>query len=415
MKKIEQKHEKSTFDWHKWKASIYEEPEDILRAFNELNVCGKQITGIDVIGFASQYDVQYAARCAQHNAGIPYEIIDNGEFIYSDQILIPCSIEINEPIIFTFKDGSTFELQAKDNNSLKMSSNQLNNICLNGTNYNNINANMIFNQLIGMTIRSLSVQNFIKEIFDSERQSKSVAEFRRYQFWTSRTSDYGFSITHHRWAWYTLDLRNQKHFMFEGNEIEKIPYAIFIDSFKKKRQILIIEGHDGTSYFWINPVKILSNPDKHGEYIEEHSIEEISIEEDNVSEFLYYFLEKYFHHEIQIRDWNNKCEFEWNLEHNLYTYDAVKNIISEIQEISALFCTDFDNKKLDEIKKRFSPYTFSDDDINTPLVELSNNDKNEIYKENIELVLDFYERFCLRMELMMLHSPQCNLVSFMGP
>ena len=58
-------------------------------------------------------------------------------------------------------------------------------------------------------------------------------------------------------------------------------------------RIEIKEGHDYTSYFWIRPVIITEGKD----YWEDNVIEleeEISIEEDDVRDFLYYFLLKYF-------------------------------------------------------------------------------------------------------------------------
>ena len=58
----------NVFDWHKWNAETYEKPEDIIRAFDALGVCGKRIAGIRIIGFTSK-DAQYAARRAQYEAG----------------------------------------------------------------------------------------------------------------------------------------------------------------------------------------------------------------------------------------------------------------------------------------------------------------------------------------------------------
>ena len=66
---------KNVFDWHKWNAETYEKPEDILRAFDSLNVCGKRIADIRIIGVAS-HDAHFAARQAQYEAGVPYEVID---------------------------------------------------------------------------------------------------------------------------------------------------------------------------------------------------------------------------------------------------------------------------------------------------------------------------------------------------
>ena len=53
----------NVFDWHKWNAETYEKPEDIIRAFESLGVCGKRIAVIRIIGFASN-NAQCAARKA---------------------------------------------------------------------------------------------------------------------------------------------------------------------------------------------------------------------------------------------------------------------------------------------------------------------------------------------------------------
>jgi len=92
------------FDWHKWNAKTYETPKDIIRAFEGLDVCEKRIADIRVIGFAST-NAHYAARKAQYEAGVPYGVIDSGGFAYSEQTLIPCTIALSEPIVFTFQGG----------------------------------------------------------------------------------------------------------------------------------------------------------------------------------------------------------------------------------------------------------------------------------------------------------------------
>ena len=47
--------------------------------------------------------------------------------------------------------------------------------------------------------------------------------------------------------------------------------------------------------------------------------------------------------------------------------------------------------------------------------EKSSQHRDEVIWKNIELVIDFYERFCRRIELMMEHSPEYDFISFMGP
>jgi hypothetical protein len=415
MKGIKTITKKKRFDWHEWQAPTYEEPEDILRALSELDVLGKYIARVDVIGFSSN-PAELSARRAQHNAGIPYSVKDKGEFIYSNQTLVPCSIKIMESVIITFTDGSSLELQAIGNQYLKIIRDKIDKKILNGTNNSNIYANKLFKKLTGAQLKDFNVNTFTRENTHAGNFHKEISQYIIYQFWTWNNNDnLGFSITHHGGAWYSLELRKQNYFTYECNEIEPVKYSSFIKNFKDKRQILIIERHDSSSYFWINPVKITDKANKYGEYVEEHVAEEISIEEENVLEFLYYFLEKYFQPKIQVRDECDNPEFEWYLTHNIYTYDSVTTIISEIREISKLFRADFDNPKLDVVKKQFSPYMLSNSEIRKSLSELSDNEKNEIYRANIDFVLDFYDRFCLRMELMMKHSPQYNLISFMGP
>ncbi len=405
------------FDWHKWNAATYEEPEDIIRAFDALGVCGKKIASIRIIGFAS-HDAHFAARQAQYEAGVPYEVIDSGGFTYSEQTLVSCAINAIEPMVFTFTDESTFELQPRYRNSLRMSASQIPQDIVDGTNHANINANEIFHDLIGAALRSLTVQTFSVENIAGPYFNKDVRLFRRYQFWTGFPGDFGFSITQHGGAWYGIGLRNQKHFSFEGNVIPKIPLGIFNNAIRPVRQVLIAEGHEYSSYFWINPVKILdvASEDDY-DCISEYTVEEISIEEDDVSEFLYYFLEKHFDRQLQVTCLERReiREFEWNLQHNLYTYESIQKIIADIRATANMFRNDFDNSSLSEVKARFNLYTLTNDGSICNVSEETGQCRDEVIRENIGLVLDFYERFCQRMELMMEHAPQYNLISFMGP
>ena len=100
---------KKVFDWHKWNAETYEKPKDIIRAFNSLGVCDKTIDSIRIIGFAS-HNARSAARRAQYEARAHIKLLTAEGFAYAEQTLVPCTIEPIGPMIFTFTDGSTFEL-----------------------------------------------------------------------------------------------------------------------------------------------------------------------------------------------------------------------------------------------------------------------------------------------------------------
>ena len=47
--------------------------------------------------------------------------------------------------------------------------------------------------------------------------------------------------------------------------------------------------------------------------------------------------------------------------------------------------------------------------------KLSEKKKNELYRENVDLAIDFYTRFANRIESMLIEQPDCDLISFAGP
>ena len=180
-------------------------------------------------------------------------------------------------------------------------------------------------------------------------------------------------------------------------------------------QIEIKEGHDYSSYFWFRPVIITEGKD----YWEDNVIEleeEISIEEEDVRDFLYYFLSKYFDKELPcngMRDdgFGNKVDyFEWYLTFNFYTYETMRKMLLEIDEVATLLETDYNNPVLDDIKKGY--YIFSMCSRDDPDY-ISHN--NAAIEKHIHVVIDFYRRFTKRMRQMMDNNPNATIISVMGP
>ena len=104
-----------------------------------------------------------------------------------------------------------------------------------------------------------------------------------------------------------------------------------------KREIGIVDGHDSSSYFWIMPVRVIdySNTNDMDNVAEMRSVE-ISIEEDDVSQYLTPFLYKHYNDELEANkkriehqwaDDDGKEQvsvvsgFEWYLTHNFYTFN----------------------------------------------------------------------------------------------
>ena len=159
-----------------------------------------------------------------------------------------------------------------------------------------------------------------------------------------------------------------------------------------KKEIGIVDGHDSSSYFWIMPVRVIDYKDSASrDCVAKMRSVEISIEENDVGQYLTPFLYKYFDEELKAnKKRRDVTGFEWYLEHNFFTYDSIRNILGDIKDtIEALS------------SGRETEYTQKLKETNT----------------EIELIIDFYHRFIYRMEYMMCVGKEkgFDLISFMGP
>lgn len=200
-----------------------------------------------------------------------------------------------------------------------------------------------------------------------------------------------------------------------------------------KKEIGIVDGHDCTSYFWIQPARIVDFSDTNDiDNVALMNSVEISIEEDDVDQFLTPFLYKHFNDNLEanykrIDEYNSDEEhisytkgFEWYLTHNFYTFDSIKNMLKDIKDTIEALSLGKDNEFTKKLKEKRGSAThlliyaknLSDEDIK----EYNDNRPTEDNTE-IELIIDFYNRFIYRMEYMMRVGEEkgYNLISFMGP
>lgn len=198
---------------------------------------------------------------------------------------------------------------------------------------------------------------------------------------------------------------------------------------------VMTDGHNGGACFWAMPVKITTDHSGNNRNyrIGEHKSEEISIDEDAVEYFLQFFLRKHYNRNLSVKYKKladpeyYKEEFEWNLEHNVYTYDGVRKMLREIRESANLMEKDFHDVSLDKVKENF-PHWLND----IAWASFGDYRKNDEHGERAEwvrgkswescwedadiaAVVDFYRRFCIRMEKMMECSPEFREISFKGP
>ncbi len=193
-------------------------------------------------------------------------------------------------------------------------------------------------------------------------------------------------------------------------QIEELSFRIIgRDIFERK--IEIMDGRYGSSYFGIVPVRIIdyTNTDE-TDNVAEMGSSAISVEEDNVAQYLTPFLYNYFDGELEankrriegygIDDNGNEYEvavngFEWYLTHNFFTFASMEKVLDAILDTVVALSEGRENQFTTELKINRGTSTNTE----------------------VNLVLDFYRRFLYRMEYMMKVGKEkgYDLISVMGP
>ena len=195
-----------------------------------------------------------------------------------------------------------------------------------------------------------------------------------------------------------------------------------------KEEIGIVDGHDSSSYFWIQPVRIIDFSDTNGtDNVAEMKMAEISIEEDDVAQYLTPFLDKYFDNELEANKKrigntgdSNVNGFEWYLTYNFYTYDAIKNMLKDIRGTIDVLSSGRKNEFTDKLKEKRGWATYElifSKNLTAEQIKEYNDNRPKEDDTKAELIIDFYQRFIYRMEYMMKIGEEkgYNLISFMGP
>ena len=189
-----------------------------------------------------------------------------------------------------------------------------------------------------------------------------------------------------------------------------------------KREIGIVDGHDSSSYFWIMPVRVIDYEDAADlDSVAEMRSVEISIEEDDVDQYLTPFLYEYFDEEIEAnKNRKDVSGFEWYLEHNFFTFDQMMHILKDIADTVEALVSGKETEYTKKLKIKRGTATYQ-------LLYAKNLTEEEVaaYNANrpteddteVGLIVDFYQRFLYRMEYMMKVGKEkgYNLISFMGP
>lgn len=321
------------FDRYEWKPQLFQTPEELNAALEQFAVKDKKIKAIHTIGIAHNmqpWAYMQSMRTTLAGVGVSYYDIDSGRYPNIDKTLLPCEVKLCEPVVFVFEDDSTLEIKPNGDGGLFMSANRISSSVKDGLNHSNVDSEVLFKRVIGSSIRGIWTT---KTRTITEYTSSGHGDQDNTDKWKlSMSGDYDLYFCHRWGGWYQFGMTSDNIGCQEG----KIRYAIIKKAANNYRQIPIVEGHDGSSYFWIMPVRHVEVSDDNWYGIEECREQEISIEEDDIGEFLYFFLEKYFDPDYpygQVRDRYCGSGFEWNLEYNIYTYETIREMLDEIEPV----------------------------------------------------------------------------------
>ena len=189
-----------------------------------------------------------------------------------------------------------------------------------------------------------------------------------------------------------------------------------------KREIGIVDGHDSSSYFWIMPVRVIDYEDTADlDSVAEMRSCEISIEEDDVAQYLTPFLYQYFDEELEENKKRKDVSgFEWYLEDNFFTFDSMTQILRDIEDTVDALVSGRETEYTQKLKIKRGTATYQllyAKDLNEEEVAEYNDNRPIEDDTEVALVVDFYQRFLYRMEYMMKVGKEkgYNLISFMGP
>ena len=189
-----------------------------------------------------------------------------------------------------------------------------------------------------------------------------------------------------------------------------------------KKEIGIVDGHDSSSYFWIMPVRVIDYTDTDAlDNVAEMRSIEISIEEDDVDQYLTPFLYKYYDDELEAN--KMRCDargFEWYLTYNFFTFSSISSMLEDIKDTIDALSSGRETEYTVELKRKRGSATHQlvyAKDLSEEQIDAYNANRPKEDDTEIDLIIDFYHRFLYRMEYMMKVGKEkgYDLISFMGP
>ena len=258
-----------------------------------------------------------------------------------------------------------------------------------------------------------------------EEQVKSLLEVaRRHNLWVSGGSDY-----HGENKDVALGTLNSY-----GKVVSEEELTIIAELRRRQKEhpfplIEVEEWHNYGDSFWLMPVKArdISKNCAYSDNLDCMEDEEISISESSFEDFLYPVFKKHFDKDLSEnrQRWESYSSeerkyvkgFEWYLTNNFYTYDSMDEVLKEIEETAAILEKDYDDPRLNELRKGFGNLPDYMPGYWQRKEMMSEDEADRMVRENKAYILDFYRRFVdsIRSMIKAGEAAGYKLISVCGP
>ncbi len=260
--------------------------------------------------------------------------------------------------------------------------------------------------------------------YDEEQVNSLLKVARKHNLWVSGGSDY-----HGDNKDVALGTLNSY-----GKVVTEDELTIIAELRRRQKEhpfplIEVEEWHNYGDSFWLMPVRV-KDITKNCAYIDNLDCmkdEEISISESSFEDFLYPMFKKHF--DENLPENKNRWEsypseerkyvkgFEWYLTDNFYTYGSIEAVLTDIEATAAILAEDYDEPRLDEIRKGLRNLPDYMPGYWRRKEKLSAEEADNIVRENREHILVFYKRFVDSLRSMMKAGEDADykLISVCGP
>ena len=395
------------FDFFEWSAPYYETPHEVFETLNALQLGGRKLSAINVIGaYRRLGENNYFMYEKVRNAGIDLGDTLLKDYEHLNNIRVDWKAVACEPIQLVFDDGLTLEILPTEDGGARIATNSIPAGLVDGLNDSTFDSNIFFKEFIGKKIRYFEIKVVKKEEeYINEYSLKNGNSYTNIR--------HNYSIGFNFEDMFRLELEQSWESIYdiiaEGPSSRKyVPYSRVLECKKEVQQTEIVPGRDGGGTFWI----IGYDQDEKEELpVPRLDCFGISIDQMDIDDYLYFFLQKYFDSQVQDEDeyyYGERTFDEYG--GNLYTFDTMHLMLDDIRMVIEIIQNDFNNPYLEQIKDEWPIYMHTDKHRN----ELSQSEINDLLLIHRPIAIDFYERFCKRMEDM-LKIPGRNMMSFAGP